>query len=90
MKSKIVKPSMLADGVLIRQHKWSGDVALFHHDGLGYTILVNGGSRKVISKVGLVDGPSIGFTLNYTKDKAERLEELWLPVPEGTVITIEV
>lgn len=90
MKSSITKPNTLADGPIIRQNKWTGDVALFHRNGLSYTILVNGGPRRTIGKIGLVEGPHIGFTLTYSEDKAERIEDIWLPVPEGTVITIEV
>lgn len=91
MKSKVTLPNKLCAGGEIRQHKFTKDVALFHPNGLGYTVLVNGGPRARFGQRGEVDlGPQIGFTQTYSEERAERVEDNWLPVPEGTVITIEV
>lgn len=91
MKSKVTLPNKLRAGGEIRQHKFTKDVALFHPNGLGYTVLVNGGPRTDYMQRGEIDlGPQIGFTQTYHKERVERFEDNWLPVPEGTVITIEV
>ncbi|AKQ06810.1 hypothetical protein AVT44_gp05 [Acinetobacter phage Fri1] len=91
MQSKITLPKPLRAVGAIRQHKFTKDVAIFHPNGLGYTVLVNGGPRARFGQRGEVDlGPQIGFTQTYSEERAERVEDNWLPVPEGTVITIEV
>lgn len=90
MKSSITYPSIKSDVPVIRKHHFTNDVAVWSADHTSYTILVTGGKRKKFGTNGLSDGPPVGTVVEVPYTALDRISANWIPVPEGTVITIEV